>query len=84
MTMTISSYDVEDLELFLCCAIKNLRFLQEKMECELLARERTGLNTGSGYLLDLCDAMRPVFRELDRIQEDLKGLAATGYERKKG
>lgn len=74
---------IDCLALFLSCAIKNLRFLQEEMERELLNQQRTGLNLGPEHLLDCCDAMCTAFHELDRIKDELDATIDAVYAQKK-
>ncbi|MEY8316005.1 hypothetical protein AALB19_01660 [Oscillospiraceae bacterium 50-58] len=83
MTATIPSFELETVSLFLSSAIKNFRILREEMESDLLAQKRSGINLGPEHLMDCCDAMGTVLRELDRINEELDAVVDAAYNVKK-
>lgn len=77
-------FDVEDVSMYLSCAIKNLRTLKNEMEGDLLAQNETSIYLGPDHLLDCCDAMCTVLRELDRLNEELDAIVTAMYQKKKG
>ena len=83
MTATIPSFELETVSLYLSSAIKNFRILREEMESDLLAQKRSGINLGPEHLMDCCDAMGTVLRELDRINEELDSVVDAVYNVKK-
>lgn len=83
MTATLPRFDLETVSLFLSGAIKNLRILREEMESDLLAQKRSGINLGPEHLMDCCDAMGTVLRELDRINEELDAVVDAAYNVKR-
>lgn len=77
------SFEVEDASLYLSCAIKTMRLLREETESELLSIQKSGLWLGPEHLLDICDAMCTVLRELERINDGLDGVVKATYEKRK-
>ncbi len=80
---TATNIDLETVSLFLSSAIKTFRILREEMERDLLAQRRTNLYLGPDHLLDCCDAMCTVLRDLDRINEELDAAVDAEYYAKK-
>lgn len=80
---TATNMDLESMSLFLSCAIKTFHILREEMERDLLAQRRTNLYLGPEHLLDCCDAMCTVLRDLDRINEELDAAVDAEYNAKK-
>lgn len=84
MAETNLRFDIEDASMYLSSAIKNLRILKEAMEGDLLAQKRTSIYLGPDHLLDCCDAMCTVLRELDRLNEELEAIVTSMCQKKKG
>lgn len=80
---TATNIDLESMSLFLSCAIKTFRILREEMEQDLLFQKRTNLYVGPEHLLDCCDAMCTVLRDLDRINEELDAAVDAEYNARK-
>ena len=64
--------------------IKTLRILRDAVTRELISIEKTNLFPGSGYLMEVCEAMAPALRDLERIQDNLSAAVTAECERKKG
>ncbi len=80
---TATNLDLETVSLYLSSAIKTFRILREEMEQDLLFQKRTNLYLGPEHLLDCCDAMCTVLRDLDRINEELDAVVDVEYNVKK-
>ena len=83
MTMQFD-FDVEGAAIYLSGAIKTFYIIRGEMESNLLAMDRTGLNFGAGHLLDCCDALGTVLRELDRINDEMGAAVDAAYTKKRG
>jgi len=73
--------EVENNASFLSCAIEALYLLREDLERNLCIREKS--SGGMGYYLQVCSAMVPVLRDLDRISQDLDAVIHAVYAEKK-
>ena len=80
--MASIQFDVEDAALDLNNAIKAFRIIREEMERNLLAMAQTRLNFGPEHLLDCCDALVTVLRELDRISDEMDAAVDAAHGRK--
>ena len=83
MDTSIMCFGVDSISFFLSSAVKNLRIIHEAMESDLLAQQQSGISLGPEHLLDCCDAMTTVLRDLDRINEELDAIADAEYNVKK-
>lgn len=72
---------VENSTAFLSCAINALWLAKTDLEHNLMLRKEH--DGGMGYCLQVCSAMMPAIRELDRINEELNAAIDAVYAQKK-
>lgn len=72
---------VEDSTGFMSCALNALWLAQMDLEHNLMIRNAS--TGGMGYYLQVCSAMVPAIRELDRIREELDAIIEAAYKQKR-
>lgn len=72
-------FDLEDTSLYLSCAIKTFRLVQDELSRNILAMDSHQKFLGTAHMKECCDAMYTVLRELDRIQADMDSAITAAF-----